>query len=92
MARYEVAQLPRGYTIAQYAGRFYPISIEMIDYPSVHMNTFTRPRGGTISYAKRSLAAQFLTNYVAGKAGNARIDSRTQVPQNETPKNGTRPA
>lgn len=82
MARYEVAPLPRGYTIAPFAGRFYPIAIEMGEYPYVRMNTFTRPRGGTISYAKRSLAAQFLTNYAAGKTGSARIDTRAQAQDN----------
>lgn len=81
MALHKVAPLPRGFTIAPFAGRFYPLAIEMIEYPYVRMNTFTRARGGTVSYAKRSLAAQFLTNFAAGKTGKAQIDTRGQLAQ-----------
>ena len=76
MARHTLAPVPEGYSILPFEGRFYPLAVNIRSSRKVHMHTFVR-REATVSFAKRSLAAQFLQKYAAGEATEAKIDFST---------------
>lgn len=76
MARYTLAPIPEGYSILPFEGRFYPLAVNILSSRKLLTHTFTR-RGATLSFSKRSLAAQFLQGYSAGEAAGAEIDFST---------------
>lgn len=79
MARHTIAPIPEGYAVIPVRGQWYPMALRWDVPPVLHARSFLRTSTRRpISYAKRSLAVNFLTSYVSGRVPWASIDGDTK--------------